>query len=97
MSSRYYGVHRLPASWVIDTVQFTITVDGIVYGNPKCMGRGRVWQALDAEQRQCIKHTLVFSRSAEWYGHAWQMTCSTQRFPGGESIRFYRMDPDVGL
>ena len=92
MSSRYYGVHRLPASWVIDTVQVTITVDGIVYGKPKCRDNNRVWQALDAEKRQCIKHTLVFSRSFHRDLVHISLICSTQNFPGGESIRFYRMD-----
>ena len=73
-------------------MQFTITVDGIVYGNPKCRDIYGDWHVLNAEQRQCIKHTLVFSSSAGRYGTIWQVTCSTQKFPGGESIRFYRMD-----
>jgi len=77
---------------VIDTVQFTITVDGIVYGNPKCRDNNQVWLALDAEQRQIIKHTLVFSRSFHVFTHHISLICSTQDFPGGEAIRFYRMD-----
>ncbi len=92
MSSRYYyGVHLLPATWVIDTVQLTITVDTIVYGNPKCRDMSGDWQVLDAEQRQCMAHTLVFSRSFGRDTNHISVICSTQALPGGEAIRFYRM------